>query len=734
MSPAADAGCATGSAGSAGLGVLLPRGVEAPFDYLAPPDLSLSPGDYVEVPLRSGRATGVVWGPGGGEVPVDRMKPVAARLDLPPMPLETRRFLERAASYTITPLGTMLSLSVRPGWLRAAPPERLAGVRRTGLPLPRTTPSREAVLRAYEASGASVIRAAELAERAGVGVGVIDGLVRAGAFERAPAPGPGDAAATQPVALNAAQAEAAESLAAAVGGDAHRTILLQGVTGSGKTEVYLEAVRKTVELGRQALVLLPEIALTDSFVRRIAARMGALPVVWHSRLVGGPRRRAWRAVTAGDAAIVAGARSALFLPFRDLGLIVVDEEHDSGYKQEDRVIYSARDMAVLRADTAGVPAVLATATPSLESFVNAKSGRYARLSLPKRFGEAELPEVRTVDTRAHRPERGRWLAPPTVRAVRETLDAGGQVLLFLNRRGYAPLLICHECGHRVGCLRCDVSLVAHRTRKVLLCHHCGYEEREPDACPQCGSVGSLAPCGPGVERLAEETRERFPDLRVSMLSSDSVGGAALRSELDALAAGEVDVCVGTQIVAKGHHFPHLRLVGVIDTDMCLSGGDFRAGERTFQIVRQVTGRAGRAGGRSLALLQTAAPQHPVVRAIVSGDEEAFLTTLKREREAASAPPFHRYVAVVVSSTDRDAASAVARALERKAEMLENRGIRLLGPVRAPIARLRDRWRWRFLASAARNRTMQRHLVAWRDSVRAPANVRVALDVDPQSFL
>ena len=721
--------------GEESLAVLLPRAVPAPFDYLAPPGLDLACGDFVRVPLQTGSVPGIVWGTASGEVDAGRMKPIAERLPLPPMPLETRQFLERASRYTITPLGMMLSLSFRPGWLRQPPATVVRGLRRTDVPLPQMTVGRVAVLSALAESGAVPVPAAELARRSGVGTSVVSGLIRLGVLERVAMPEESSARPIDKISLNSEQADAARILSAAVGKGAHRTFLLQGVTGSGKTEVYLEAVREVVRRGQQALVLLPEIALTETFVRRLSERMGVAPAVWHSRLSGGARRRTWHAAVNGVAPIVAGARSALFLPYRRLGLIVVDEEHDTSYKQEDRVIYSARDMAVLRAACADIPAVLATATPSLESYVNVMRGRYVRLSLPERFGRATLPDVETIDLRTHRPGRRSWLAPPLLRALEETMKAGGQSLLFLNRRGYAPLLLCHRCGHRIGCPHCDASLVAHRSRGALLCHHCGYQEQVPSHCPDCGAADSLSPCGPGVERLAEETAARFPGARLSILSSDvAVGGLALRNELDAVAKGNVDIVVGTQIIAKGHHFPRLRLVGVVDADLCLAGGDFRAGERTFQTIRQVTGRAGRSGGESLALLQTADPDNPVIRAIVDGDEERFLSQLAKERKAAAAPPFGRYVAVIISSRDPDAARQAAFALGRNAAMLDRRGIRLLGPVPAPFARLRDHWRWRFLAVARRSQEVQRHLAAWRESVTTPREVRVALDVDPQSFL
>ncbi len=717
------------------IAVLLPQAVPIPFDYLVPEGLNLSPGDYVQVPLRQRSVHGVVWGPASGDMPASRLREVSGRLAIPPMSRELREFLTRAARYTITPLGMMLSLSFRPAWLRVTTRSMARCVRRTNAPVERVTAGRRSVLLEL-AKCDDAVPASELARRAGVGISVVNGLIRIGALELAlPSTDSQIGCAPDVISLNSDQAKAAARLSEAVGLQSHRTFLLQGVTGSGKTEVYLDAVRKTVQKGLQALVLLPEIALTEAFVDRMTERMGATPAVWHSRLSNRERRATWHSVAAGTAQIVAGARSALFLPYARLGLIVVDEEHDSSYKQQDRVIYSARDMAVLRAHCAGIPAILATATPSLESYVNVRKGLYERLSLPRRFGMADLPRVRTIDLRKSRPGPREWLAPPLVRAVNETLGAGGQALLFLNRRGYAPLLVCHTCGHRIGCPHCDVALVAHRSRGAMLCHHCGYQEREPVECPGCGAPNTLSACGPGVERLAEEAGRRFTGARLSVLSSDAVAdGEPFSRELAAVASGEVDIVVGTQIVAKGHHFPRLRLVGVVDADLCLSGSDFRAGERTFQTIRQVTGRAGRVGGQSVALLQTADPENAVIRAIVNGDEEAFLSRLTREREAAKAPPFGRYVAVVVSSRDADAARRTALELRRNASILEREGIRLLGPVPAPIARLRDHWRWRFLITSRRAGGMQRIVAAWRDSVAPRASVRVVLDVDPQSFL
>ncbi len=722
------------------LSVLLPRPLRGPLEYLAPRGMQeeLNPGDYVRVPLRGKEEAGVVWGRGSGKIPASRLRAIQGRYDLPGMPEEMRTFLDRASRYTMTSPGAMLALAFRSKWMRESP-RTLQVVSRSG-PLPaRMTPARKSVLETLESRDSEAMSPTELAARAGVSRSVIIALEKAGTLSievvagelpRSPL-GPDRAS----VILTDQQARAAGTLSEAVRNAKFQAFLLQGVTGSGKTEVYLDAVETGLNAGKQVLILLPEIALTEAIVRRLAHRLGTEPAVWHSRLGIAARGRLWRAVARGEVGIVAGARSALFLPFCNLGLVVVDEEHDSSYKQEDGVIYNARDLAVLRASLGRFPAVLATATVSLESHVNACRGRYLRLSLPKRFGDAALPEIGAVDLRVFRPGSSKWISPPLVDAARETLAEGRQSLLFLNRRGYAPLTICRACGHRLGCSECDTWLVTHHRRSRLSCHLCGYESPLPEACPECGETGSLTACGPGVERIAEEIAELFPEARSVVLSSDTVrSGEVLRAELRAVAEGEVDIVIGTQIVAKGHHFPGIALVGVVDTDLCLRGGDLRAGEKTFQIVRQVTGRAGRGGGASRALLQTVDPENPILQSIIEGDEMKFLDQLADDRRSVGAPPFGRYVAAIISGKDASQVRSMASALASKGEILSRAGIRLYGPVAAPFARIRGRWRWRLLAAAPRKVAMQRHLAAWRDSVRPSKGVKVALDVDPQSFL
>jgi primosomal protein N' (replication factor Y) (superfamily II helicase) len=534
--------------------------------------------------------------------------------------------------------------------------------------------------------------------------------------------------------LSGEQAAAADALRVAMAAGVFSVSLLDGITGSGKTEVYFEAVAGALAAGRQVLILLPEIALTAEFLDRFVRRFGARPAEWHSEVAPRIRERVWRGVTDGSARVVCGARSALFLPFKELGLIVVDEEHDLAYKQEDRVFYNARDMAVVRGHLAGFPVVLSSATPSIESRVNADSGRYRRLVLSDRYSTAKLPEIHAVDLRSAPPERGRILSPPLVTAVAETIAEKQQALLFLNRRGYAPLTLCRTCGHRFECPNCSTWLVEHRFRGVLLCHHCGHTERRPATCPNCASTDSLTPVGPGVERLAEEVAARFPAARTIVLSSDLSGGIErLRQELAAIAKGEVDIIIGTQLVAKGHNFPLLTLVGVVDGDLGLAFGDMRAAERTFQLLSQVTGRAGRSGGMSRALLQTYDPAHPVIAAIVTGDREAFYAREIEARRTAGLPPFGRLAAIVVSGPDRASAHGHATVLRRAAPASD--AVMVLGPAEAPLAIIRGRHRFRLLAHAPRGLDLQAYMRAWlRSTPPARGGVRVQVDIDPQTFL
>lgn len=717
--------------------VLTAQPLDGCLDYRAP-EGGCAIGDFVEVPLGPRRVAGVVWGKGSGDWPVEKLRAIGRRLDLPPMRDEMRAFLIRAADYTLTPLPAMLRLATRvPELLDGAPVQRvlLPG----GPPPARMTAARERVLDALDAFGGQPVSAGELAEAAGCGTGVIRGLIDAGTIAEAVAPRDTAFPVLDPsrpgLPLTDTQREAASGLSAKIAAGGYGATLLQGVTGSGKTEVYLEAVADTLRAGRQALVLLPEIALTGEFLARVEARFGARPAEWHSGVTQSARRRCWRMVAQGDAQLVIGARSSLFLPFRDLGLIVVDEEHDSAYKQEDGVLYNARDMAVLRAALAEAQVVLASATPSLESWVNAESGKYDRQRLTARIGAARLPDMHAVDLRGEDMPAQSWLSPRLKAETAVRLAAGEQTLFFLNRRGFAPVTVCRACGHQLGCHQCDARLVEHRFLKRLMCHQCGETQPVPKACPSCGVEDRLAPVGPGVERLAEEAQAAFPDARLAVLSSDLFTSArALKERIAEIAAGGADIILGTQLVAKGHNFPLLTLVGVIDADLGLQGSDLRAAERTFQLVRQVAGRAGRAERPGQALVQTLQPEHPVIRAILSGQEEDFWRAEAREREAFGMPPFGRMAGIVLSGPDVAQVFDLGNALVRGAGPLRAIGADVWGPAAAPIARVRGRHRVRLLVKAPKGAPLQDALRRWLAPVKLRGQVRMAVDIDPQSFL
>src|SRR5579862_3542816 len=721
--------------------VLLPLPLAGAYDYRVPSGINVTPGDFVAVPLGRRKLAGVVWGAASGEVAATKIKSIDERLAVPPLPEQLRKLIDWVANYTLSPPGAVLRMAMSvPDALE--PPRPLAAFALTDAGHAALagddnalTKARRRILRV--AADGPPDTAAALAERAACGTGVVRALATAGLLRsvdlpRRIAPDPPDFHRQGP-ALSPAQQESARDLTALVEAGGFSVTLLDGVTGSGKTEVYFAAIAACLAKGKHALVLLPEIALSTQWLSRFAERFGAPPALWHSELGHAQRRDTWRDVAAGKAPVVVGARSALFLPIPDLGLIVVDEEQDLSYKQEDGVIYHARDMAVVRAALAKIPAVLVSATPSLETLVNVEQGRYRRLHLPARFGDARLPEIRVVDMRRNPPERQRFLSPPLVTALRETLEAGEQAMLFLNRRGYAPLTLCRTCGHRLECPHCTAWLVEHRLLGQLQCHHCGHTEPLPILCPHCASEKSFVPCGPGIERLSEEVAARFPEARIGVMASDTLTGPHAAEEMiRAVEAHEVDVLIGTQVVAKGHHFPLLTLVGVVDADLGLEGGDLRAAERTFQLLHQVAGRAGRAERPGLVYLQTWMPEHGVMAALMADDRDRFFATEAESRKAHGMPPFGRLAAVILSAPDDESADFAARAFARAAPHLP--GVETLGPAPAPLRVLRGRHRRRFLVKARRDVNLQAVLRQWLGRVRVPSNVRVQVDIDPYSFL
>jgi primosomal protein N' (replication factor Y) len=714
--------------------VLLPLLVPGPYDYAVPEDLEVPLGAIVRVPLGVREVTGVVWAPGSGEVDVAKLRPISEIKNVPPLTQAMRTFISWVARYTVSPESSVLRMILRmPEALD--PPAPIRALRLAGEPPERLTPARRRVLEVMADGLARTPK--EIAHLAGVGTSVPKGLQRSAVLEEVILPArravpPPDADVDGPD-LSGDQEEAAAALGQAVDRQAYEAILLEGVTGSGKTEVYFDAIARALRSGRQVLVLLPEIALSAQFLARFEVRFNAPPAVWHSGVARRQRRDVWRGVATGEVRVVVGARSALFLPFRELGLIVVDEEHDGSFKQDDGVCYNARDMAVLRASLESVPIVLCSATPSLETLVNVDRGRYRRLDLPVRHAGAAMPEVRAVDMTKEGSDRGKWISPRLTDALIAALEAGEQSLLYLNRRGYAPLTLCRTCGHRLACPNCSAWMVEHRHRGRLQCHHCGIWSPRPEACPECQTPDSLVACGPGVERLAEEVAERFPDAKMEIMASDTlIGPADVAALVERMEKGEVDILIGTQVAAKGHHFPMLTVVGVVDADLGLDGGDPRAMERTWQLLHQVSGRAGREERPGQVFLQTYEPAHPVMHALVSGDRERFLEREKQGREEAGMPPYGRLAGIVISGTKESEVRALAQDLARRAP--RGPGIDTFGPAPAPLSLLRGRFRWRLLVKAGRDVNIQAALRTWLAPVQLRGSLRLQIDVDPLSFL
>ena len=717
--------------------VLLLNAALGPLDYRVPQGMAVESGSIVLAPLGPRQLAGVVWEPermpSDAEVGDNRLRNLASVYDLPPLSAALRRLIEWTADYYLASPAAVLRMALASA---SALDDRRVMVeyRATGVVPYRITPQRaQALARIGQRQG--LVR--ELALIADVTDAVIRGLVKVGAIEAVamtidapyPIPDPGFA----PPTLSKAQSAAAESLVADVKRKAFAPTLLDGVTGSGKTEVYFEAVAAALRAGRQSLVLLPEIALTEPFLRRFEARFGHAPVAWHSGLRQSQRRRAWRAIASGEALVTVGARSALFLPYLKLALIVVDEAHETSFKQEEGVHYHARDVAVMRGQFEGCPVVLASATPAIETRQQVALGHYKELKLPGRYGAAQMPTISAIDLLKDAPERGRWIAPTLVRAIDEVLVRGEQVLLFLNRRGYAPLTLCRTCGHRFQCPNCTAWMVEHRLIGRLQCHHCGHIMPPPRECPECKAEDSLVAVGPGVERIADEVALLFPEARRVIVTSDTLWSPAKAAEfVGRMEAGDIDIVIGTQLVTKGYHFPNLTLVGVIDADLGLQGGDLRAAERSFQQIAQVSGRAGRGTKPGRVFVQTHEPNAPVVRALVSGDAESFYTAETESRREANAPPFGRMAAIIVSSENLREAQATAQAIARAAPMVE--GMDVYGPAPAPLAMLRGRHRQRLLVHARRALAVQDVMREWLGSVTVPRGTRVAVDVDPYSFV
>ena len=717
--------------------VLLTLPLPEPFDYMIPEEIHVEPGAYVRVPLGPNERTGVVWDTYEKHDETRDLKPVYMVYPAPPLPAPMRKLIDWSAKYTCSPPGSVLRMVLR------VPPALLPSKTKTVVEMgsgeaARMTPAREKVLAHMQNS--SPLTPSELAEVVGVSTSVVKGLVDQGALkssERAVDPiYPAPCIQPAPHELTPEQEAASEELRERVRADAFSVALIDGVTGSGKTEVFFEAVIEVLKQHKdgQVLILLPEIALTQAIMKRFEARFGARPVEWHSGLSDAERRRAWREVAHGRARIVIGARSALFLPFPNLKLAIVDEEHDGSFKQEEGVVYHARNLCVARARFEDFPVILSSATPALETLSNAQQGRYGYLKLAARPGASRLPEVDLIDMRQHPPEKGNWLSPVLIREMKNVLEEGEQSLVFLNRRGYAPLVLCKACGEKLTSPGTQNWLTEHRYTGRLVCHLTGFSMRRPDACPKCGARDSLMGVGPGIERVAEEIRRTLPTARLELLSSDTVqSGEDIRALIGRMERGEIDVLIGTQMIAKGHNFPGLTLVGVVDADASLKGGDLRAGERTFQLLSQVAGRAGRAEKPGRAMLQTYQPEAPLMEALRDTDRDSFLAVEEEMREVMGMPPHGRLAALILSYPDEQEAARISREIGALAPNGE--GIDIWGPAPAPISVIRGRYRWRYLVRADLGIDVSAFMTAWRSNIKKlPNQTRLQIDVDPYSFM
>ena len=712
--------------------ILFPVNVPGAFDYAVPEGMELSVGDFVYAPIGKQMKLGVVTGLGAAEAGRE-LKEIAERKATRPLSPELIKFIEWTATYNVASPGQVFRMVLR-SYKALDPSPVVSHYLPTGVMPSQLTPSRRAVLRE---GGPFPARASEIAARAGVSAGVVKGLVKTGAMRELALPVDAPFDAPNPdhpgMELTEGQEDAAKELVAQMQSQDFSVSLLDGVTGSGKTEVYFEAVAEALRQGGQVLILVPEIALTQAGMTRFEKRFGVKPAEWHSAVGDAPRRRVWREVAQGRAKLVVGARSALYLPFADLKLIVVDEEHDTTYKQEEGVIYNARDMAIVRAKISRHAVILASATPSLESLHNARSGKFAHIILPERPGAAILPEIGLVDLKNNQPEKGDFLSAPLIEAVRAGLAQGDQSMLYLNRRGYAPLIICRSCGEKLKSPDTDSWLVEHRATGRAMCHLTGFSMRMPTLCPNCKAEDSLSPVGPGVERVAEEAERHFPGAKIEIFSSDTAGNPnAIRDRMERMASGEIDILVGTQMVVKGHNFPHLTFVGVVDGDLGLAGGDPRAGERTYQTLVQVAGRAGRAEKPGRALIQTHQPEHEALLALAAGDRELFIGVELAMREMLGLPPFGKLAAVILSGPDLKTTEALAKKMVSLAPRAE--GIEILGPSEPPIGRLRGQFRRRLFIQAELGVNLPRYMAVWRNKIRPKAKYKIQIDIDPQNFM
>lgn len=715
--------------------LLFPRPFNALYSYIVPASIpELTCGDFVLAPLGRGQEIGIVWEMTQEKPQFPHLKSLSTKFDLPPLCPALRHLIDWGAFYYFFPKGLVLKLALPiKEAITYAPKDVFYKINPDIIP-DKLTKDRKILLDYIQENPGGTL--STILEATNISKAVFKGVFEKNwlqATEKNTVFLKDFSYSYLKPELSPLQEKAAHNLNQQVTDQKYQVTLLDGVTGSGKTEVYFEGIAKALEIGKQSLVLMPEIALTSQWLTRFKKRFGDDPILWHSGLTPKTRRENWRSCLEGKAKIVVGARSALFLPLSRLGFIIIDEEHEPSYKQEEGVKYHARDMAIMRAKFENCPIVLASATPSLETLHNVHIGRYHHLILPNRFGGASFPDVKIIDLRQAILPKGNWLSEPLLAELKKTLENKEQSLLYLNRRGYAPLTLCHKCGYRVKCRQCSTWLVEHRKKNTLICHYCGYQENIPHLCPECQNVDSFISCGPGVERISEEVHKHFPDARIAIMSSDHISKwSDIQNLVNALEKGDIDILIGTQMATKGYHFPHLTLVGIIDGDNGLAGGDPRIAERTYQLLHQVGGRAGRAHLKGKVLIQTYVPDQPLLQALIHEDRNAFVDAELESRENWGLPPFGRMVTFLFAGRNQNEVIEAAQEFAQKAPNVE--GIEILGPVEAPLQFIKGRYRLRILLKIKQGISAQKYLNLAMDQFHLKNSITIDIDVDPFSFL
>ncbi len=717
--------------------VLVGVAIDNPYSYKVPLGMQVGIGSIVLVPLGTRQTLGVVWGRPKDNKAHNRLKDIIKTFDIAPLSGELMQTIDFVAQYTLATKGMVLRTCL-PDIKALEPPKPIIAYQLSGEPVERSTKARQQVLSLL--SDDMPWTKSAIIKEIGVSSSVVEGLKQLAVLKEVILPSPPYVKIPNPdfapLILNDEQQSALNALRNQEEGFA--VTLLDGVTGGGKTEVFFERVADCLKSEKQALILLPEIALTNMFIKRFTKRFGVEPAQWHSGMTKAQRAKTWRAVSDCSARVVIGARSSMFLPFSELGLIVIDEEHDGAYKQSDGINYSARDMAIVRAKYAKAKIILSSATPSIESKSNALSKKYYHVELKNRFANASLPDISLIDMSQNGPQKDHWIAPALLDEMKNTLERKEQILLFLNRRGYAPMTICRHCGYKFQCDNCSTWLVEHRFANILMCHHCGKAIKKPKICPACEKSESLAAIGPGIERIAQEVSQLFPDANQIVLSSDLGSAEQIKQSLSEIEKGMHDIIIGTQLIAKGHHFEKLTLVGVLDADLGLAHGDPRAGEKTFQILTQVSGRSGRAEKSGKAFLQTFYPNHPVMQAMQAQDADAFYAHEIKIRQEGGLPPFGRLAALIISASNHDEAIKYARILllaAPKPSFLKNQDdLKIFGPADAPLSMIRGRYRVRLLLQSERNFDLSAYVRFWLKTAKKPlGNIKVQVDIDPMSF-